>query len=75
MLGTGPRICWNVPQETDAEKIARLERKIAQLELENERLRRQLEEALRAVKRQAAPFSRRFPKVHPQPAGRKAGRR
>jgi hypothetical protein len=39
-----------VPQETDAEKIARLERKIVQLELESERLRRQLEEALRAVK-------------------------
>jgi transposase len=63
-----------VPQETDAEKIARLERKIEQLQRENERLRRQLEEALRAVKRQAAPFSRRFPKAHPRPAGRKRGR-
>lgn len=62
-----------MPQETDAEKIARLERKIAQLEAENERLRRPLEEALRAVKRQAAPFSRRFPKAHPRPPGRKAG--
>jgi transposase len=63
-----------VPQETDAEKIARLERKIEQLEAENERLRRQLEEALRAVKRQAAPFSRRSPKAHPGTPGRKAGR-
>lgn len=64
-----------MPQETDAEKIARLERKIVQLESEIERLRRQLEEAPRAVKRQAAPFSRRFPKAHPRTPGRKAGRR
>lgn len=64
-----------MPQETDAEKIARLERKIVQLESEIEPLRRQLEEAPRAVKRQAAPFSRRFPKAHPRTPGRKAGRR
>lgn len=62
-----------MPQETDAEKIARLERENERLKQEVERLRRQLEEALRAVKRQAAPFSRRFPKAHPRPPGRKAG--
>lgn len=62
-----------MPQETDAEKIARLERKIRELTAENERLRRALEEALRAGKRQAAPFSRRHPKAHPAPPGRKAG--
>jgi transposase len=62
-----------VPQETDAEKIARLEREIEQLKQENERLRRALEEALRAAKRQAAPFSRRSPKANPQKPGRKAG--
>lgn len=60
-------------QETDAEKIARLERKIEELQAENERLRRALEEALRASKRQAAPFSRRHPKLHAQKPGRKPG--
>ena len=59
-------------QET-SEKIARLEREIEELKKENERLRRLLEEALRSAKRQAAPFSRRGPKAHPQKPGRKAG--
>jgi len=62
-----------VPQEADAEKIARLEREIEQLKQEIERLRRALEEALRDAKRQAAPFSRRGPKANPQKPGRKAG--
>ena len=73
-------VCWNVPPETDAEKIARLERKVQELTVENERLRREnqrlqqlLEEALRAAKRQAAPFSRRHPKAHPAKPGRKPG--
>jgi len=61
-----------VGQET-SEKIARLEREIEELKKENERLRRLLEEALRSAKRQAAPFSRRGPKAHPQKPGRKAG--
>jgi len=60
-----------VPQETDAEKIARLEREIEQLKQEDERLRRALDEAQRAAKRQAAPFSRRGPKANPQKPGRK----
>ena len=64
-----------MPPETEAEKITRLERKIEELQAENERLRRALEEALRAVKRQAAPFSRRHPKAHPHKPGRKAGDR
>jgi transposase len=62
-----------VAQETDAEKIARLEHENESLRREVERLRRLLEEALRAAKRQAAPFSRRSPKAHPSPLGRKAG--
>ena len=60
-------------QETDAEKITRLERENQELRAEIERLRRALEEALRAVKRQAAPFSRRHRKANPQKPGRKAG--
>lgn len=62
-----------MPLETDTEKIARLEREIQELKAENERLRRLLEEALRAGKRQAAPFSRRHPKAHPAKPGRKPG--
>lgn len=62
-----------MPQETDAEKIARLERENQSLRREVERLRRLLEEALRAAKRQAAPFSRPSPKAHPATLGRKAG--
>ena len=60
-------------QVTDSEKIARLEREIERLKAENERLRQALEEALRAAKRQAAPFSRRQPKANPPKPGRKAG--
>lgn len=62
-----------MPQETDAEKIARLEREIERLKQEIERLRRALDEALRAGKRQAAPFSRQSPKAHPETPGRKPG--
>jgi len=38
-----------VAQETDSEKIARLEREMERLKAENERLRHALEEALRRV--------------------------
>lgn len=61
-------------EENSAEKIARLEREIEVLKSENERLRRALEEALRASKRQAAPFSRQKPKAQPQVPGRKPGK-
>ena len=60
-------------EETGTAKIARLERENQELRAEIERLRRALEEALRAAKRQAAPFSRRQPKLHPEKPGRKAG--
>jgi len=64
-----------VAEETSAEKIARLERKIEVLEKEIARLQQLLEEALRAGKRQAAPFSRRNPKAAPEKPGRKAGKK
>jgi transposase len=63
-----------VAEEHTAEKIAQLEREIEVLKKENERLRQLLEEALRAAKRQAAPFSRQKPKAQPQKPGRKAGK-
>jgi transposase len=63
-----------VAEENSSEKIARLEREIEMLKAENQRLRQALEEALRASKRQAAPFSRQKPKAHPQVPGRKAGK-
>lgn len=59
---------------TSAEKIAQLEREIEALKKENARLQRLLEEALRAVKRQAAPFSRQNPKAAPEKPGRKPGK-
>jgi transposase len=73
LLAACGRIRWNVPQETDAEKITRLEHEIEQLKQEIERLRRALEEALRAAERQAAPHSRGAPKENPKKPGRKKG--
>src|SRR5208337_3180072 len=66
--------------ESLVEENARLRREVAELKAANERLERRvqellraLEEAQRAGKRQAAPFSRRSPKAHPAKPGRKAG--
>jgi transposase len=54
-------------------RVERLERENAQLRGENARLREALEEARRAGKRQAAPFSRGKKKAEPATPGRKAG--
>src|SRR3954470_10788482 len=48
-------------------------RQIDELRAEVERLRSELEQARRAGKRQAAPFSKGPPKTHPKRPGRKAG--
>jgi transposase len=64
-----------VAEVTSAEKIGQLKREIEALKKENARLQRLLEEALRAVKRQAAPFSRQNPKAAPEKPGRKPGKR
>jgi transposase len=55
-------------------RCAILERRIEELERENAELRKRLDEAERASKRQAAPFSKGEPKKDPKKPGRKPGR-
>jgi len=54
-------------------RVESLERRLERALEENECLRKQLEEALRANKRSAAPFSKGEPKTNPQRPGRKPG--
>jgi transposase len=51
-----------------------LQRQVRDLRAENERLRRQLDEALRAGKRQAKPFAKGEAKPNPRKPGRKPGK-
>jgi transposase len=51
-----------------------LQRRVHKLQAEIERLRRQLDEATRAGKRQAAPFAKGQPKLNPRKPGRKPGK-
>jgi transposase len=51
-----------------------LQRRLHDLQAENERLRRQLDEATRARKRQAAPFAKGQPADQPKKPGRKPGK-
>jgi transposase len=51
-----------------------LQRRVHDLQAENERLRRQLDAALRAGKRQASPFAKGQPKPNPRKPGRKPGK-
>src|SRR5262245_3068594 len=53
--------------------IADLQRRLAQLEAQVERLNGQLQQAQRAGKRQAAPFAKGPPKPEPKRPGRKPG--
>jgi transposase len=53
--------------------LVQKDRRIAQLEARVARLEAQLQEVLRASKRQAAPFSKGEPKANPKVPGRKAG--
>jgi transposase len=70
-----------VSEERDLEKenealrreVGSLERRLDKVLAENERLRKELEEALRSLKRQAAPFSKGSPKPNPKRPGRKPG--
>jgi transposase len=50
-----------------------LREQLKKAQAEIERLRKALEEALRSLRRQAAPFSRGKPKTNPQRPGRKGG--
>jgi transposase len=54
-------------------RCVRLEKRIECLERRNEELRKRLDEAVRAEKRQAAPFSKGEPKKEPKKPGRKPG--
>jgi hypothetical protein len=55
------------------QRIESLERQLERALAENERLRKQREESLRANKRSAAPFAKGEPKADPKPPGRKPG--
>ena len=55
------------------ERVAELEVAKAALQAENATLKSQLDEAQRAAKRQAAPFSKGQPKEQPKKRGRKSG--
>ena len=48
-----------------------LQRRVHDLQAENDRLRRQLDEATRARKRQAAPFAKGQPAAQPKKPGRR----
>jgi transposase len=54
-------------------EVQSLREQLKKAHAENERLRKALEEALRSLKRQAAPFSKGKPKSDPKQPGRKSG--
>ncbi len=56
-----------------SKEVQRLQEQLKKAHAENERLRKALEEALRSLKRQAAPFSKGKPKSDPKRPGRKKG--
>src|SRR6266702_2310145 len=66
----GNHVLYRAQQEIDF-----LQKENYELQQETERLRRELEAALPASKRQPAPHSRGTPKANPQRPGRKPGRR
>jgi transposase len=54
-------------------RCVELERRVAELEAQVQRLTQLLEQATRKAKRQAAPFSKGSPKANPKRPGRKSG--
>ena len=65
--------CSREETEQARQRIEQLEKENQRLQEENKKLRKELEAAQRAARRQAAPFSRGKPKRHPKPPGRKSG--
>jgi transposase len=62
-------------RDRERQQRERVERANARLRRENERLKKELDLARRAAKRQAAPFSKGAPTPQPHVPGRRAGRR
>ena len=61
-MRAGPRLAYNEGmQSASCAGRQALKRRLCDLQAENERLRRLLDEATRAGKRQAAPFAKRPP--------------
>lgn len=71
---TKPSEAPQLARSESCSRCARLQRRVDNLERENEKLRKRLDEAQRAGKRQAAPFSKGDPKKDPKKPGRKSGR-
>jgi transposase len=71
-LASGTRMAAPLDDELRQEN-ERLRRRVADLEAQLQDLTRRLEEALRAGKRQAAPFRKGPPKPDPKAPGRKSG--
>src|ERR1700756_2028603 len=63
----------NPSVEELTKEVQSLREQLKKAHAENERLRKALEEALRSLKRQAAPFSKGKPKSDPKRPGRKKG--
>lgn len=55
------------------QQLAERDRQLAQLQQTNRELQQRLEAAERSAKRQAAPFAKSTPQVHPRKPGRKRG--
>jgi transposase len=72
LLASGTRMASPLDDELRQEN-ERLRRRVADLEAQLQGLTRRLEEALRAGKRQAAPFRKGPPKPDPKTPGRKSG--
>ena len=75
MHSCGLRLAYNGGmQPVSCAGCQALQRRLRDLQAENERLRRQLAEATRAGKRQASPFARGQPTDQPKKPGRKPGK-